>query len=453
MLLALTVQLPLFTDGIRDMLNNINRAVAQATPDRAWPLGRFAYVDQADRNSETAIQMQSDKLDYIIPNWYYLTSSNCSIDSRIYPRVKEVAQSNDLDLLPLYTNQDSNGVYINQTDKILQSADLRICLGMELAKIVKADAAAGAVISFTITADMKDNFLKFVKETAVIFEQENLKLYVAVDAESEIITDIARSCDGVIVNMYRRYGLTDIETAPAPSAWFEQNLERLRSTVPQNKLIISLGQYGILVSGNGETHELSFSGAIYQAHNRHLAMIKDTVSGNLVAKSMHEAIWLLGPEQAKEHLNLILSSGIGGIAVYRLGTEHPVVWDLLKNTEKYPIQILNPPPYVYYESTGEVLTIKSRPSDAGSLPTGYILSRSGDELPDNSIMLTFDDGPDPKWTPLIIDLLIKEQVPAVFFVVGEQMERWPEVANLLKNPLFTVGNHSYSHPHLDKVSH
>src|SRR5262249_44741493 len=55
------------------------------------------------------------------------------------------------------------------------------------------------------------------------------------------------------------------------------------------------------------------------------------------------------------------------------------------------------------------------------LPSSYVLRRYGgtNDNEKKQIVLSFDDGPDPEWTPEILDILKRENVPAVFFVVGE----------------------------------
>ena len=63
----------------------------------------------------------------------------------------------------------------------------------------------------------------------------------------------------------------------------------------------------------------------------------------------------------------------------------------------------------------------------------------------NNIWLTFDDGPSPKVTPFILNTLKEEQVKATFFLVGEQMEQYPELFNQITADGHTVANHSYSH--------
>lgn len=67
------------------------------------------------------------------------------------------------------------------------------------------------------------------------------------------------------------------------------------------------------------------------------------------------------------------------------------------------------------------------------------------------VALTFDDGPHPTVTPDIVATLREEDVPATFFMLGTMLEdpaRWPLVEDLVADPLFTVANHSWSHPDL-----
>ncbi len=59
--------------------------------------------------------------------------------------------------------------------------------------------------------------------------------------------------------------------------------------------------------------------------------------------------------------------------------------------------------------------------------------------------LTFDDGPDPRHTPRLLDLLAKHGVHASFFLVGQKVERYPELVERIVAEGHMLGNHSYSH--------
>ena len=62
-----------------------------------------------------------------------------------------------------------------------------------------------------------------------------------------------------------------------------------------------------------------------------------------------------------------------------------------------------------------------------------------------SLVLTFDDGPDIRYTPLLLDLLKHENVPATFFVVGRHADAHPELIHRMISEGHTVGGHTMSH--------
>ncbi|MGY1659620.1 bifunctional polysaccharide deacetylase/glycosyltransferase family 2 protein [Geodermatophilus sp. SYSU D00705] len=62
-----------------------------------------------------------------------------------------------------------------------------------------------------------------------------------------------------------------------------------------------------------------------------------------------------------------------------------------------------------------------------------------------TISLTFDDGPDPRWTPQLLDLLSENGVPATFFVTGEQVAKNPAIMQRIVREGHALGNHSLSH--------
>lgn len=61
------------------------------------------------------------------------------------------------------------------------------------------------------------------------------------------------------------------------------------------------------------------------------------------------------------------------------------------------------------------------------------------------VALTFDDGPDPMYTPQILAILEEKKVPATFFMIGEEVANHPEIAREVSNAGFEIGNHTYTH--------
>ncbi|MEV6927126.1 glycosyltransferase [Dactylosporangium sp. NPDC051485] len=73
-------------------------------------------------------------------------------------------------------------------------------------------------------------------------------------------------------------------------------------------------------------------------------------------------------------------------------------------------------------------------------------------LPAKTIALTFDDGPDPQWTPRIVEVLRRHNVNATFFVVGTQVTRHADIVAELARGGDEIGIHSFTHPRLDNLS-
>jgi len=102
----------------------------------------------------------------------------------------------------------------------------------------------------------------------------------------------------------------------------------------------------------------------------------------------------------------------------------------------------------------------SAETDAGNSTTAPLkgsqplLTSRGDQLlsseppAGNRVALTFDDGPDPKWTPRIEAVLRRERVPAAFFVVGSQAAQQPDVIRMLQRDGQEIGNHTATHADL-----
>ncbi|MHB8637028.1 MAG: polysaccharide deacetylase family protein [Fimbriimonadaceae bacterium] len=75
----------------------------------------------------------------------------------------------------------------------------------------------------------------------------------------------------------------------------------------------------------------------------------------------------------------------------------------------------------------------------------------GSRIKEKIIALTFDDAPRPETTEALMLILQGADVPATFFVIGKQVERYPTVTREIDANGFTIGNHTYSHVNLKEV--
>ncbi len=73
-------------------------------------------------------------------------------------------------------------------------------------------------------------------------------------------------------------------------------------------------------------------------------------------------------------------------------------------------------------------------------------------LPAHTIAITFDDGPDPTWTPQVLDVLRRHGVPGTFFVVGSNVSHYPDLIKAIHDSGSELGVHTFSHPNLGTVT-
>ncbi|WP_156726707.1 bifunctional polysaccharide deacetylase/glycosyltransferase family 2 protein [Streptomyces apocyni] len=73
-------------------------------------------------------------------------------------------------------------------------------------------------------------------------------------------------------------------------------------------------------------------------------------------------------------------------------------------------------------------------------------------VPDGKLVLTFDDGPDPEWTPKILDKLKEHDAQGVFFVAGTMASRYPDLVDRMVREGHEVGLHTFNHPDLSYQS-
>ncbi|GAB2995701.1 glycosyltransferase [Streptomyces pseudoechinosporeus] len=79
-------------------------------------------------------------------------------------------------------------------------------------------------------------------------------------------------------------------------------------------------------------------------------------------------------------------------------------------------------------------------------------TESRDDVLDRRMVLTFDDGPHPEWTPKILDVLKKHDAHAVFFITGTMASRYPDLVERMVDEGHEIGLHTFNHPDLSLQS-
>lgn len=84
------------------------------------------------------------------------------------------------------------------------------------------------------------------------------------------------------------------------------------------------------------------------------------------------------------------------------------------------------------------------------LPRKYILYEG--DINSKQIALTFDDGPNPDYTEKFLELLSDYKIKATFFLLGKNLEKYPQIARKIVSDGHVIGNHTHIHKRIDEIS-
>jgi cellulose synthase/poly-beta-1,6-N-acetylglucosamine synthase-like glycosyltransferase/peptidoglycan/xylan/chitin deacetylase (PgdA/CDA1 family)/spore germination protein YaaH len=266
--------------------------------------------------------------------------------------------------------------------------------------------------------------------------------------------------------------------------WVEEILDAVCTRIPSEKIILTIdgGAYDWPESSVGKP--IGYTQAISTAQENGTIPVFDPNSANLHYAyfdddSLQHTVYFT---DAVTNFNIIRMAddwATGGVALWRMGSEDPRLWtffqknlsiDSLRKTgidvrRLATVGLSNKPDY---DGDGEVLDMITTPN-AGkidvqmdtvnyfvtnqkyvTLPTKYVIRRYG--YAPGKIVLTFDDGPDPDYTPRILDILKREHVPAAFFVVGSMAEKNVSILRREFEEGYEIGNHTFFHPDISTIS-
>ncbi|MBT8458491.1 MAG: polysaccharide deacetylase family protein, partial [Boseongicola sp.] len=267
----------------------------------------------------------------------------------------------------------------------------------------------------------------------------------------------AELADRLIVLAFREPGPLSIPSPLAGQGWYEQRLSVLLSKLLAEKLVIAIGSFGMdWVSGQPNPEYLNFFDVTEAValHGGEIDVDRESLNSAVSFRDdqgRRHQIWLLDALSAHNQLKQLSFDQISGIAVWPVSGVDPGVWDLLSAGFPTPtaapsaLQHVRQAFHVRYTGKGPLLTVQNAAqtgqrlletdSQSGlitgvnyvAIPRALTITQSG-TLPENSVVLTFDDGPSRAYTPRILDILKQYQVPAVFFVVGSRVQLSPEIA-------------------------
>jgi cellulose synthase/poly-beta-1,6-N-acetylglucosamine synthase-like glycosyltransferase/peptidoglycan/xylan/chitin deacetylase (PgdA/CDA1 family) len=274
--------------------------------------------------------------------------------------------------------------------------------------------------------------------------------------------------------------------APGPIAsqpWIEGWLKVIVEFADPDQWIAELGAYAYdWNTTTKKTETISFKDAMSRASYAGVDAAGDKVEVRPPRYNAHydysepngeHTVSFLDAISFYNHVRTVRAAKFGGVAISRLGTEDPQIWDTLEiKGPPTPAALkalgqLKASDSITNVGRGEIVTVDTARDDgvrsvtldsSGLLRASYtdfatypILYHQG-AGGEHEVAITFDDGPDPEWTPKILDVLKERGVKATFFLIGQNCEDHPGLVERIVREGHEIGNHTYSHRNLAIMS-
>jgi cellulose synthase/poly-beta-1,6-N-acetylglucosamine synthase-like glycosyltransferase/peptidoglycan/xylan/chitin deacetylase (PgdA/CDA1 family)/spore germination protein YaaH len=469
---------------------------------------RAAFYVDWDAASFSSLRQHARQIDLLFPEWLHVltpdgrlqsTSPETNtlfdviqggavrpVDEKVMPFLK--GEDTGMEVFPLVNNFDGTD-WVN-IGAFLNDAQARRLFRQQIDMFLATDKYRGLMIDFeTFPKNAQPGYLALLGELYSDLHSRGLKLYVSVQVRNEDYDypAIAARTDGLVLMNYDEHYPGGTPGPVASQDWFVENIQAAQKLIPQEKLICALGNYGYdwvhkprkgkLPPGLKDTN-VTVQEAWLAARDSDEDVDFDGDSLNpdlsyLDEHNLQHDIWFLDAVTALNQMRAANALGINTFALWRLGAEDLALWRIWDNpadpSAPDKLKDVSPGNLVDMEGDGEILRIESRPADGqrtitldknstfivdekvSPLPTPYRVARYGSSP--NQVAITFDDGPDPQWTPKILDVLKREHAPAAFFLIGIQADKFPDVTERIYAEGHEIGNHTFTHPDITNISY
>jgi cellulose synthase/poly-beta-1,6-N-acetylglucosamine synthase-like glycosyltransferase/peptidoglycan/xylan/chitin deacetylase (PgdA/CDA1 family)/spore germination protein YaaH len=469
--------------------NGKGGGVAASAPGTPTPVPRrYAYFVNWDDNSLSSLRANVGAIDVLVPEWLHLDPSTGDVVIDNQRRQDEAlaivtAAAHRPLVTPLVNNVWNDHWQGATAERVLGDPDARTRIIGQLWRFVTANRFAGISIDFEAISQSHGRDLeRFMAELYARFHPAGLTVSISIPAEDEAFRAgvLGQSADQIFLMEYDEHASSDAPGPIASQAWFTETVGRRAAEVDPSKLVVGLGAYAYDWTVGGSAEELTFQEVLRLAQQAEATIALDPRSLNPTFRYDDEqgrphVVWYLDAVTAYNQMRGVGAHRPFGYAVWRLGSEDPSVWKLFAHPEAMDVPAavsrlrdLNFRYDIEFDGTGEVLRVTTVPSpgqrsvtvDRASglatseavtrFPTGYGISRWG--YRPRAIVLSFDDGPDPLYTPRILDILKQHGVHASFFIVGMNAQANPELLRRIYDEGHEIGSHTFTHPNMSTVS-
>ena len=449
-----------------------------------------------DSSALASFEKHASKLTHVIPEWLHLSADGSSFTQqddpqRQFPQMLKLARESHVAVLPLVNNfvpeTPSTPGYFDpdRAHALLSSETRRNAFVERMLQFVEDQNCQGINIDFEEVQDADTpNLVRFVRAVAQAFRREGLLVTVDVQEGQDSLQQLAAAADYLIPMLYDQH---DSDGAAGPIAsqdWFQAKMMDFFSQVPPSRTILGVGNYAYdWIRGKTGAQDESVGQEVVTAKESGGDIRLDPASLNShfayedEDDKVHD-VWMLDALSAYNEIKASRTWAPAGAALWVIGEEDRALWnfygaDLIGQTDFNPTEELAHIPGDYEVERvgeGEVLNVTSEASPGHrvlttdqksglivteqyeSFPTPWVVHADPAKLRPKELALTFDDGPDGRYTPAILDILKQHGVPGTFFIVGDNANNYPYLVKREWQEGDEIGNHTFFHPNLLSVS-
>lgn len=469
---------------IQDLFGRHPVAAARGKPD-ALTVG--FYTSWSDGSAET-LARHIGQLDWVAPTLMSMDPAGRLVVTEDGPMRRVLAGSIHRPLVVDVLQNASNGVW-NGEGAALAMADpvKRKALVDGISAALDRNGDSGVMIDFeNLPARGVAAERQFAADLHARLAPRHRVVAVTmpIDDSAWVARDFLQVTDRVVLMAYDEHWQGGKAGPIASNAWFATHLAQQLKGVPSSKVIVALGNYGYDWH-DGRADALTVEEAWLSAHDSGTTPVWDKASGNAgfaydddvdntsSTPGIRHDVWMLDAAASWNQMQMLSRLDVGSVALWRLGSEDPGFWTALSDwRSKRPgtpdLSAIRQASNVDVEGQGEILRVDATPQTGArtlewdprsrlatgerydSLPTPFVVRRTGARP--KLVALTFDDGPDPKFTPQILSVLERFHVPGTFFVVGENGVQNRGLLQRMVADGDEIGNHSYTHPNMAEES-
>lgn len=426
----------------------------------------------------------------VLPTWFHVTNSEVGPEVRSVsaetrgPLWEYVSRNQNVMVMPILQIDASTLRFLANEGELRKfAAALAKFFGQQAGEGNGEKPVEGFCLDANFGASMSEKvFSTFSQQVTKNLRERRLESCVKLpsSASDSLLVIANRFFDTVIVNGYQEYWLGSAPQPLADKLWFDAHVSSLQNHVAPGKLVVELGTHAVdWISGLPRPEIQPFAKimtalAEQGRHPEFAAVAGNTRASYVDGQGRQHRAWILEAASAHNQILSLQNRGVNAFGLSGLGYEDPGIWAVIDQTmqsrvlKRESLQNVVLSNYVELLGNGPFVAPISMPQVGKRLVelnhTGRISAVSYETLPKASVVqlygageigqvvLTFDDGPHPKHTPLALDILKETQTPASFFVLGKSAAAEPDLVMRILSEGHEVGSHTYSHPNMGQIS-